>query len=86
MFSTHRDFPAPDPDIDPAYVALPPMIADTAANRADMAGFLTAARVLDRCVGLLLDALHESGQYRRHDDPVHHGPWAALPWNEMHAL
>ena len=62
MFSTHRDFPAPDPDIDPAYVVLPPMIADTAANRADMAGFLTAARVLDRCVGLLLDALHESGQ------------------------
>jgi len=76
MLSTHRDFPPADPDIDPAYVALPHSLVDTAENRADMAGFLTATRVVDRCVGMLLAALHESG---RIDDTLivyttDHGP------------
>ncbi|MCB1236064.1 MAG: sulfatase [Verrucomicrobiae bacterium] len=56
----HRPFPAPDADIDPETAVPPPGIPDTPATRRDMAGFLTAVRHLDRCCGVVLEALESS--------------------------
>ncbi len=61
MFCTHRPFPAPDPDIDPNYVLVPPPLPDAPDVRQDMAGFITMARCADTCVGIVLDALAASG-------------------------
>jgi arylsulfatase A-like enzyme len=61
MFSTHRDFPEPDPDINPNYILPPQPLADTKQNREDMAAFMTSARTADRCAGIVLDAIREAG-------------------------
>ncbi|MCX7670310.1 MAG: sulfatase-like hydrolase/transferase, partial [Anaerolineae bacterium] len=61
MSCTHRPFPAPDPDINPNYVPVPPPLPDAPEIRLDMAGFITLARHADRCVGIVLEALAASG-------------------------
>jgi len=58
---THRGFPAPGPEDDPKYVRVPEYIPDTPDNREDWAGFLTAARQLDTCMGEIFDALDRTG-------------------------
>lgn len=67
MFNTHRDFPDIDPDVNPNYVLPPFPFYDNAQNREDMAGFITSAKVADRCVGIVLDAIKASG---RDDDTL----------------
>ncbi len=64
MVNTHRPFPPIDSAIDPAYVLPPFPIPDNEGNRKDMAGFLSSMRVVDRCVGLVLEALRETGRAR----------------------
>jgi N-sulfoglucosamine sulfohydrolase len=64
MFNTHREFPKEPFPVDPDYVSVPPEIADTRANRADMAAFIGSAAIVDRCVGRVLDALREAGRDR----------------------
>jgi arylsulfatase A-like enzyme len=54
----HRPFP--EPEIEPRFPPSPG-VADTPETRKDMAGFLTAVRHMDRCCGIVLDALAESG-------------------------
>lgn len=61
FFETHREFPPPGPEEDPRYCLPPPTVPDTPETRKDMAGFKASARVLDRSVGAVLDALGESG-------------------------
>ncbi|MEJ5199792.1 MAG: sulfatase, partial [Anaerolineae bacterium] len=61
MSCTHRPFPAPDPDINPNYVPVPPPLPDAPEVRLDMAGFITLARHADTCVGIVLEALAASG-------------------------
>lgn len=61
MFSTHRKYPPIDPGIDPNYVQPPFPLADTKANREDMAAFMTSAKTVDSCAGIVLDALREAG-------------------------
>jgi arylsulfatase A-like enzyme len=61
MFCTHRPFPAPDADIDPGYIAVPPPLPDDPAIRLDMAGFITLTRCADTCVGIVLGALAAAG-------------------------
>lgn len=61
LFNTHREFPPATAEVDPRYLPVPPPAADTAENRADVARFVTSARVADRCVGEVLDALDSSG-------------------------
>jgi N-sulfoglucosamine sulfohydrolase len=58
FFETHRDYPAPTDSTD--YILPPPPIADTAQTRYDMAGFHQSARMMDRGVGMVLDALEEA--------------------------
>jgi arylsulfatase A-like enzyme len=62
MLSTHRPFPLPANDIDPNYVQPPLTVPNTALTRQDMAGFLTMARCMDDCVGIVLEALRQSGR------------------------
>lgn len=61
MMNTHRPFPPADEDINPNYVAPPLPIADTKETREDMAGFVTGAKTVDKCIGIVLDALKNSG-------------------------
>ncbi len=59
---THREFPEIDeaPD-DPRYVCPPPPLPDTPEIRQDMARFQASARILDRRMGVVLDALDRTG-------------------------
>ncbi|MGF1449140.1 MAG: sulfatase [Opitutales bacterium] len=64
----------------PAYVTVPPPLPDTPEVRQDMADFAYTMAYVDHCVGIVLDALHDSG----HDDDTlvflttDHG--IAFPW------
>lgn len=61
MFNTHRVYPEIDDDINPDYVVPPFPLYDNRQNRKDMAAYMTSARIADRCVGIVLDALKEAG-------------------------
>lgn len=61
MFSTHRDYPELDGTVNPDYVIPPFPLADTPENRNDMAAYIMLARTMDRCAGIVLQALRESG-------------------------
>jgi N-sulfoglucosamine sulfohydrolase len=61
FFETHREYPQPSPEDDPRYIQPPAPIADTPATRADMAGFHSSARNLDRGIGQVLEALSRNG-------------------------
>ena len=58
---THRDFHEPGPAEDPRYCLPPHPIPDTPETRKDMAAFKASARVLDRGIGMVLDALEDAG-------------------------
>ncbi|MCL2665919.1 MAG: sulfatase [Defluviitaleaceae bacterium] len=60
FFNTHR--PYREPQIDPGYVQPPFPVADNAENRADFAGYIRSAKIMDECMGIVLDALKNSGQ------------------------
>jgi arylsulfatase A-like enzyme len=56
----HREFlPAAD-DINPDYVQPPHPFFDNPDNRRDMAEYMTSARFMDECAGIVLDALRNS--------------------------
>jgi arylsulfatase A-like enzyme len=59
FFETHREFP--EPDEIPHYCAPPRALPDTPQTRYDMAAFNASARILDRGVGAVLDALDAAG-------------------------
>jgi N-sulfoglucosamine sulfohydrolase len=59
FFETHREFPEPVDNAD--YIQPPFPLPDNAETRRDMAGFHASARILDRGVGQILDALDEAG-------------------------
>lgn len=61
MINTHRDYPEVAQDINPNYVIPPLPMLDTADNRKDFAAFMTAVRSVDKCAGIVLDALKQSG-------------------------
>lgn len=61
MSNTHRDFPEIDETVNPNYVIPPFPMLDHRKNREDMAAYITSAKIMDRCVGTVLDALRESG-------------------------
>jgi len=61
LFNTHREFPPLDGSINPDYLMpLFPMY-DSPAAREDMARFILSARIVDQCVGIILDALSAAG-------------------------
>lgn len=60
---THREFPALEDSPDDARYCLPPApLPDTPETRADMARYKASARILDRKIGDVLDALARSGK------------------------
>lgn len=61
FFETHREYPAPTAADNPRYTQPPAPIPDTPETRADMAGFHSSARELDRGIGQILDALEKNG-------------------------
>jgi arylsulfatase A-like enzyme len=61
FLQTHRPFPEPTPEEQPERCRPLPWIADTPANRRDMAMFLRAATAVDVKIGYVLQALRESG-------------------------
>ena len=61
FYETHRNFPEAHPQDDARYVMPPPPLPDTSETREDMARFKESARILDRKIGLVLDALERSG-------------------------
>jgi arylsulfatase A-like enzyme len=61
MFSTHRVFPELDGSINPNYVRPPFPLPDNKETREDMAGYLLSAKIADQGIGIVLDALQESG-------------------------
>jgi len=62
MFNTHRPYPEADPDIRADYVMPPAPLYDHPDNREDMARYMTSARVMDDCIGIVLEALARSGR------------------------
>ncbi len=61
FFETHREFLGPGSLRDVHYSQVPPNLPDTREVRADMAGLKASARSLDHGVGLVLNALDETG-------------------------
>ncbi|MBV9164868.1 MAG: sulfatase [Solirubrobacterales bacterium] len=61
FFETHREFLGPGSLRDVHYSLVPANLPDTPEVRADMAGFKASARSLDHGVGLVLNALDETG-------------------------
>lgn len=60
FFETHRVFPEPGPEDNPAYCRPPTPLPDAPETRYDMAAFTTSARSLDANMGAVLDALERS--------------------------
>lgn len=61
MQSTHRRFPEINCKVNQDYVMPPFPIYDNKQNREDMAGFISSVAVADKCVGIVMEALKESG-------------------------
>jgi len=61
FFETHREYPKPGPEDDPRYTYPPAPIPDTPPGRLDFASYRASARLLDRGVGTVLEALERNG-------------------------
>jgi len=61
FIETHRGFPEPGPEDDHARTLPPAPLPDAPETRRDFAAFKASARDYDRGVGVVLDALAESG-------------------------
>jgi arylsulfatase A-like enzyme len=59
FFETHREYP--EPVDNPDYILPPTPLPDVPETRRDMAGFHASARILDKGVGEVLDALEAAG-------------------------
>jgi arylsulfatase A-like enzyme len=59
FFETHREFP--EPVDNPDYIQPPVPLPDAPETRRDMAGFHASARIMDKGVGEVLDALESAG-------------------------
>lgn len=60
MQNTHRVFPNVNSEINPNYVMPPSPLPDSPEVRADFAAYMSSIRVVDECVGVVLDALRTS--------------------------
>jgi len=58
---THREFAKPGPQDDARYCRPPEPIPNTPETRYDMACYKASARILDKCYGVVLDALRKNG-------------------------
>ena len=58
---THREFPEEHPEDDPRYCLPPAPLPDTPQTRKDMARFKASARMLDKKMGAVIDAVDRNG-------------------------
>ena len=61
MFNTHRVYPEVAEDIKQDYLTPPHVMYDNEQNRQDTAGYMTSARIMDNCAGIVLNAVKEAG-------------------------
>jgi arylsulfatase A-like enzyme len=61
FFETHRRFPELGSEADARCTLPPAPLPDTPETRYDMAAYKASARILDRAMGAVLDALEENG-------------------------
>jgi arylsulfatase A-like enzyme len=65
IWETHRPYPEPEPDRhpaeDPRFCIPPAGIPDTPETRADMAAFVSSARIMDERMGTILNAVERLG-------------------------
>ncbi len=61
MSNTHRKFPKLDDTVNPNYVIPPFLFYDNNNNRTDFAEYMISVKIVDNCVGIILDAIKESG-------------------------
>lgn len=67
LYHTHRvrgPFPDTGNQVNPNYVVPPYPMYDCQAAREDMADYMASAAYMDNCVGIVLDALEQSGRNR----------------------
>lgn len=62
MMNTHRPFPDISGHINPNYVTPPFSVFDNDQNRKDTAALMSAVGVVDQCVGIIMEALKQSGK------------------------
>ena len=63
LWNAHRHFSDPrEAGVNPDRVRPPATVPDNAASREDAAGYHALLGYVDRCVGMILDALRESGR------------------------
>lgn len=61
MVNTHREYPKNYDEINPNYVMPPYVVGDSKEDREDMAAFMKSVSIADKCLGIVLEALRESG-------------------------
>jgi len=61
FINTHRPFPPHVDNVNPDYVMPPFPFPDTRETREDMAAYIKSAKTMDKCVGIVLDAIYEAG-------------------------
>ena len=81
FFETHRVYPEAGPDDDPRYLAVPPGFPDTPEIREDTAMLHASLRAADDGIGLILEALAETGAAE--DTLVIYTTDHGLPWPDM---
>ncbi|MDV5170004.1 sulfatase [Photobacterium rosenbergii] len=66
LFATHREYPElTEQELNTKqynYLAVPPTMMDTEANRIDTARLHKSLKILDDCVGIVMDGLRQSGK------------------------
>ncbi|HZG85412.1 sulfatase [Paenibacillus sp.] len=64
MFNTHLNFPAASSEFNPNYLTPPHPFHDNQQTREVMAGYMTSAKIMDQCAGIVIDAIEEAGLSR----------------------
>jgi arylsulfatase A-like enzyme len=60
-FNTHREFPSAQKDINPDYLQPAAPLYDCAINRRDMADYHESIRVVDKCLGDIIETVKRAG-------------------------
>ena len=61
MINTHRDYPSNRDKLNPDYIMPPAVVYDNKENREDMSDYHYSVEVADRCAGIVIDAVRDSG-------------------------
>jgi arylsulfatase A-like enzyme len=60
-FNTHREFPSAQKDINPDYLQPAAPLYDCDINRQDMADYHESVRVVDKCLGNIMETVKKAG-------------------------